>query len=144
MSAVFLFRTKLGFILEHLFEPAGKVNLFNKYPYFVTVDGSLSDTAVSSINDPYRGQNLGPGGLHKGPLGATTNQQGGPIGVGGGMGKKSNSTSQLSAAGNAQNPNTATQLAPPLDDLKPKDDMRDLPPSVPLQMLAGSDNQGTF
>ena len=88
---------------------------------------------------------MGPGGLHKGPgLGATTNQQGGPIGVGGGMGKKSNSTSQLSAAGNAQNPNTATQLAPPLDDLKPKDDMRDLPPSVPLQMLAGSDNQGTF
>ena len=97
----------------------------------------MSDTAVSSINDPYRSSMIpGPGILQKGPGGVA----GGNTTPGGGMGKKSNSTSQLSAAGKGH----ATQLAPPLQDLKPTDDMRDLPPSVPLQMLSGSDNQGTF
>ena len=104
-----------------------------------TVDGSLSDTAVSSINDPYRSSMIpGPGILQKGPGGVAGGNT--TPGGGGGMGKKSNSTSQLSAAGKGH----ATQLAPPLQDLKPTDDMRDLPPSVPLQMLSGSDNQGTF
>ena len=82
------------------------------------------------------------------PVGPMTTPGGGPAppgGIvqpgGGGMGKKSNSTSQLSAAGNNKG---ISQVANPLDDLKPKDDMRDMPPSVPLQMLAGSDNQGTW
>ena len=157
---MFTLRTKLGYVLEQVFDPPpppsvlrrkrlerrsvrrassiSTTNASGNY-FFVclfTVDGSLSDTAVSSINDPYRSSMPGPGILQKGPGGVA----GGNTTPGGGMGKKSNSTSQLSAAGKGH----ATQLAPPLQDLKPTDDMRDLPPSVPLQMLSGSDNQGTF
>ena len=178
---MFTLRTKLGYVLEQVFEPplpppsvlrrkrlveqrqrsstarrASSISLttsnaasgnycvtFTQFFCFslFTVDGSLSDTAVSSINDPYRSSMPGPGILQKGGgpggvVGGNTTPGGGV----GGMGKKSNSTSQLSAAGKGH----ATQLAPPLQDLKPTDDMRDLPPSVPLQMLSGSDNQGTF
>ena len=159
MTTAFSLRTKVGYLIEQVVEfpatpprrPTGKQTL-TRTLYLLTVDGSLSDTAVSSINDPYRGQmGGGMGGMGSGqfarstPVGPMTTPGGGPAppgGIvqpgGGGMGKKSNSTTQLSAAGKG-----LSQVANPLDDLKPVDDMRDMPPSVPLQMLAGSDNQGT-
>ena len=161
MTTAFSLRTKVGYLIEQVVEfpatpprrPTGKQTL-TRTLYLLAVDGSLSDTAVSSINDPYRGQMGGGmgGGMGSGqfarstPVGPMTTPAGGPGappgGIvqpgGGGMGKKSNSTTQLSAAGKG-----LSQVANPLDDLKPVDDMRDMPPSVPLQMLAGSDNQGT-
>ena len=160
MTTAFSLRTKVGYLIEQVVEfpatpprrPTGKQTL-TRTLYLFAVDGSLSDTAVSSINDPYRGQMGGGmgGGMGSGqfarstPVGPMTTPAGGPAppgGIvqpgGGGMGKKSNSTTQLSAAGKG-----LSQVANPLDDLKPVDDMRDMPPSVPLQMLAGSDNQGT-
>ena len=74
----------------------------------ITVDGSLSDTAVSSVGmlDRQKHPNLhrpgGAGGSNQ-QLQQQQQQSGGPNAAGGpgGMGKKSNSTSQLSAAGKA-------------------------------------------
>ena len=75
--------------------------------YFILkylADGSLSDTAVSFSNEVLererRKQMLGGGnGGMNNTLGGNPNDIGGPGGQGG-MGKKSSSTSQLSAAGN--------------------------------------------
>ena len=75
----------------------------------ITVDGSLSDTAVSSVGmlDRQKHPNLHrPGGGVGGSNQQLQQQPGGPGGPNaaggpGGMGKKSNSTSQLSAAGKA-------------------------------------------
>lgn len=74
--------------------------------FLFTVDGSLSDTAVSSggILMPDRHPNLHrPAG---GAGGQNQNQSvDGQEAAEGGMGKKSNSTSQLSAAGKKEYPN---------------------------------------
>lgn len=74
--------------------------------YFLTVDGSLSDTAVSSA-DIYGGtmnrgmdpRGRGGNAASAAAGGAGGQQQGNNAAGPGGMGKKSNSTSQLSAAG---------------------------------------------
>ena len=79
----------------------------NEWLYFILkylADGSLSDTAVSFSNEVLererRKQMLGGGnGGMNNTLGGNPNDIGGPGGQGG-MGKKSSSTSQLSAAGN--------------------------------------------
>ena len=79
----------------------------NPLPTSFLSDGSLSDTAVSSLDALDRQRNMrleARGGRGAGPGGAGGNaaSPSGPgLAGGGGMGKKSNSTSQLSAAGRA-------------------------------------------
>ena len=76
----------------------------NELSYFILkylADGSLSDTAVSfsmEVLERERQRNKagGSGGLGSNSGGNPNDMTGGP----GGMGKKSSSTSQLSAAGN--------------------------------------------
>lgn len=85
-----------------------KLRGFNAFISFLfTVDGSLSDTAVSSggILMPDRHPNLhrpagGAGGQNQSVDGQNQEAADGP----GGMGKKSNSTTQLSAAGKNEYP----------------------------------------
>lgn len=90
--ALFTLTYKLGYVLELLI--AGKLNRFH------FIDGSLSDTAVSSIDalrNPGRGHHHRSGRGQQ-PVNPAAAGEAGVPGQGG-MGKKSNSTSQLSAAG---------------------------------------------
>ena len=82
-----LLRIKLGYLVEILSDKQGN---------FLTVDGSLSDTAVSSVGLHQKGMDA-RGHLHPGQRGGAGNAAAGS--GEGGLGKKSNSTSQLSAAG---------------------------------------------
>ena len=77
-------------------------------PKHKRTDGSLSDTAVSSIDALERQRNQRMQARGQGPPGAPG--PGGP--GGGGMGKKSSSTSQLSAAGMVNRPNPNTRARP--------------------------------
>ena len=100
----------------------------NEWLYFILkylADGSLSDTAVSFSNEVLererRKQQLGGGnGGMNNTLGGNPNDIGGPGGQGG-MGKKSSSTSQLSAAGNAE---LLSVLVPSRLTLMIKDELR--------------------
>ena len=78
--ALFTFQYQTGYYFERLIDGG---NFF-----IITVDGSLSDTTVDALHRNSRMDPRGSGGaIRQGP-----NPQGG-------LGKKSNSTSQLSAAG---------------------------------------------
>lgn len=75
------------------FSDGGKQNLILIFLISKPKDGSLSDTAVSSIDNLRHARHEGGRG------GRSAGNSAGPAGAAG-MGKKSNSTSQLSAAGN--------------------------------------------
>ena len=91
----------VGFVIETMKTTSkSQIGESNILIFHIIVDGSLSDTAVSSMDPLLQNRGMGPGGqLRQG--GQKGNNNAGPAGPGqGGMGKKSNSTSQLSAAGN--------------------------------------------
>jgi hypothetical protein len=98
--SVLSLKCHIGYYWDTLTDGGTLTHFFDAFFSRFFQDGSLSDTAVSSIDALDRPRHQ----RHEGGRGGRTAANAAANAASAGMGKKSNSTSQLSAAGNERRP----------------------------------------